>query len=81
MVQATHSAHFIEAGSLKAWAAGALRPVQSLLRRGYDALLQANQRQAERDIARYVSTHGRFTDSLERDISNILLGDGSNRRR
>jgi hypothetical protein len=61
--------------------ASTLRPIRRLLGRFHDALMEANQRKAERDIARFVSTRGRFTDSVERDISNIILGDGWNRPR
>jgi hypothetical protein len=46
---------------------------RSLWRWLYDAIALANQRQAERDIARFVSTRGKFTDSVERDISERAL--------
>jgi hypothetical protein len=80
MAQVAHPPHFIESRTLRSTAAAAARPIQRLFGRVCDALLLANQRQAERDIARFVSTRGRFTDSLEREISNIILGDGWNRR-
>lgn len=80
MTQVAHPVHFIEAGTLRSVAAAAVKPVQRLFSRFYDAAMEANQRKAERDIARFVSTRGRFTDSLERDISDLMLGDGWKRR-
>ena len=81
MAQALHHSHFVEAGALRSIAAAVAQPFQRLFGGLYDALLEANQRKAQRDIERLVSTRGKFTDSVERDISNILLGDGWNQRR
>ncbi len=57
-------------------------PRKGLLARLYDAIMDGRQRRAQRDIDRYVATHGRrMTDSLEREINARLLGDGWNVRR
>ena len=44
-------------------------------RRLYNAIMLAHQRDAERDIARYVARHGKFTDSLEREIGERFFGN------
>lgn len=55
---------------------------RGLLRRIYDALMQANQRQAQRDIERFVSRRGRrLTDSVEREINARIFDNGWNRYR
>ena len=44
------------------------------LRRIYDAMLASRQRQVERAIAAYLeSTGGRFTDSIERRVTERLV--------
>ena len=51
-------------------------------RRLFDAIMDGRQRRAQREIDRYVATHGRrMTDTLEREINARLLGDGWNVRR
>ena len=40
----------------------------------YDALVQAQQRRAEREIARYLADRGPLTDELEREIMRRLSG-------
>ncbi|HEY5378218.1 MAG TPA: hypothetical protein VIJ78_01615 [Pseudolabrys sp.] len=81
MAQVAHCTRIIEAGAFRQTVVAAVRPLRRVLGSIHDALLLANQRQAERDIARFVSTHGKFTDSVEREISNMMLGDGLNPRR
>lgn len=53
------------------------RPAQakrSVLRRLLDAIEQANMQRAEREIARYLNSHGRkFTDEAEREIERRFL--------
>jgi hypothetical protein len=53
------------------------RPVRnkrSVLRRLLDAIEQVNMQRAEREIARYLSSHGRkFTDESEREIERRFL--------
>jgi hypothetical protein len=54
-------------------------PVAPPARRGLfariaDAIAAANQRRAEREIARFLSTHGgRLTDEVEREIERRFL--------
>jgi hypothetical protein len=44
------------------------------LRRIYDAMFESRQKQAERAIAAYLeSTGGRFTDSIERRVTERLV--------
>lgn len=46
-----------------------------LLRRWLQALMAAQQRRADREIARYIATSG-FTDASEREIERRFLFDG-----
>jgi hypothetical protein len=47
---------------------------RGLLRRIYDRVLESRERQAEREIAAYLeSTGGRFTDSIERRLTDRLV--------
>jgi hypothetical protein len=81
MAQALPRSYFPDAVAIRQMALAAARPVQTLFSRLYDSMMLARQRQASRDIDRLVSARGRMTDSLERDISNILLGDNWSRHR
>jgi len=47
-------------------------PTRSVLRRWYDAFVAAQQRHAEREIARYLVGVGRLTDEVEREIERRL---------
>jgi hypothetical protein len=49
------------------------RSRRGLLRRIFDAFVTSQQRRADRDIARYVSESGRFTDDTEREIERRFL--------
>jgi hypothetical protein len=52
-------------------AASPARRRPSLLRRFYEGMVAARQREAERAIARFVERSGRsFTDSVEREIEH-----------
>jgi hypothetical protein len=54
-------------------AAGVVRR-PGLLRRIYDAMHSSRQRQAERVVAAYLeSTGGRFTDDIERRVTERLI--------
>ena len=45
-----------------------------LLRRIYDAMLESRQKEAERVVAKYLqSTGGRFTDEIERRLTERLI--------
>ena len=59
----------LSAPALRTSAAPAKR---SFLRALYDAMINAQSRRAEREIARYLGT-GRFTDSAERDAYRRYL--------
>lgn len=74
-----HPAHFREGHAPRRQLAVAAHAAKGLLLGFYDALLTANQRLAQRDIDRFVSTKGgRLTDNLERDISSFILKDSAN---
>ena len=60
--------------SLPADRAGRATRRRGLLRRIYDAVIVSRERQAEREIAAYLeSTGGRFTDSIERRLTDRLV--------
>jgi hypothetical protein len=49
-------------------------PRRGFWRRVYDAVLESHERRAEREIGAYLaSTGGRFTDAIERRVSDRLL--------
>ena len=55
-------------------AARASRSKRGFWRRIFQAMMEARQRQAEREIARYIErSGGKFTDSLERQIEHRFL--------
>jgi hypothetical protein len=48
-------------------------PRKPLWRRFFDALLESQQRRADREIARFIASHGGlFTDDMERQIMRRL---------
>jgi hypothetical protein len=49
------------------------RSKRSLLRRWFDSFTASQQRRAEREIARYLATCGRNTDSTECEIERRFL--------
>jgi len=49
------------------------RRKRNLLRRFFDALVAARQRQAEREIARFIESRGGFNDEVEREIERRFL--------
>ena len=56
----------------------AARPQRSLIGRLLDAVMVARQREAEREVARYLaSTGGKFTDEAEREIERRFLSSAS----
>lgn len=85
MAQALQRSHFVHASLLRhafyTSVVAGVRPVRAMFTWLYNAIMFARQQQADRDIDRLVKTRGRMTDSLEREISNIMLGDGWNQRR
>jgi hypothetical protein len=50
---------------------------KSILARAYDAIVAAQRRRAEREIARYLATRGPLTDEIEREIMRRLSGGSS----
>ncbi|HEU0157849.1 MAG TPA: hypothetical protein VFR00_00980 [Hyphomicrobiaceae bacterium] len=56
-------------------AAASASPHKPVWRRAYDAVMQSQQRRAEREIAAYLSRHGGLlTDDMEREIMLHLEG-------
>jgi hypothetical protein len=48
---------------------------KSFWRRLFDALMESQQRRAEREIARYLASHGGLlTDDMEREMMRRLTG-------
>jgi hypothetical protein len=61
------------------------RPLRALLARGarriVDAITEANERRAQRDIAMFLGqSGGKLTDALEREIARRLMAGGIWRR-
>jgi hypothetical protein len=51
---------------------------RGLLRRFFDAMMESRQRQADREIGRYIRDNGgRLTDSIEREIERRFLSTPS----
>jgi hypothetical protein len=55
------------------------RPKGTLFRRWLDAFMAAQQRRADREIARYIAASGGLTDSVEREIERRFLLGGPDR--
>ena len=55
------------------------RPKRGLFRRWLDAFMAAQQRRADREIARYIEASGGLTDSVEREIERRFLLSDSGR--
>lgn len=52
-------------------------PRRGFWSRVFDAISQAQQRRAEREIARYLASHGGLlTDDMERELMQRLTGQG-----
>lgn len=55
-------------------------PRKSLWRRVADAMIAAQQRRADREIARFIASHGGlFTDDVERELMRRVTGNGGSR--
>ncbi len=53
-----------------------------VLRRIFDAIIESRQKQADRDIARFLArSGGRLTDDIEREMTQRLLTGNWNARR
>jgi hypothetical protein len=54
------------------------RPQRGLLRRVAEAIMAARMRQADREVARFISASGgKFTDEVEREIERRFLSNQS----
>jgi hypothetical protein len=63
-------------GDIAAAGAAEAKPVRrSILARIYNAIIEAQTRRAEREIARYLSSQGALTDEVEREIMRRISGD------
>ena len=56
-------------------AAATPAPRRGFWRRLYDAIMEAHQRDVEREIGRYFARHGKMTDSMEREIADRFFGN------
>ncbi len=62
-------------GDIAAAEVAAGKPARKpILARFYDAIVRSQNRRAEREIARYLSSRGPLTDELEREIMRRLSG-------
>jgi hypothetical protein len=49
---------------------------RSFWRAVFDAVFDANERNAQREVERFVARRGKLTDSMERDIAERLIRPG-----
>lgn len=64
----------IEAAFSATYAPAKAAPKRGIVARMLDGLMAARMRQAERDVARYITeTGGKFTDESEREIERRFL--------
>jgi hypothetical protein len=69
MSSLTHTGHDV------AFEAAEAKPARlPLLTRLYNAIVESQQRRAEREIARFLATRGPMTDEVEREIMRRLSG-------
>jgi hypothetical protein len=84
MAYAAHHRDFVPHFRDQASATGsnAVARKAGLLRRIFDAIVEQRQKQADRDIARFLArSGGRLTDDMEREMTQRLLtGDWSARQ-
>ncbi len=68
----------VEAAFSATYAPAKAAPKRGLFARVLDGLMAARMRQAERDVARYITeTGGKFTDESEREIERRFLSPNS----
>ena len=65
---------FDTAGALPAARSTTDTAKPGLLRRIYDAIVEARMREAEREVIRFLATHQKFDDQLEREAMRRLTG-------
>jgi hypothetical protein len=79
MANSTYFSHY-GANAISTVGRPLLNAVRGLPQHLLDALMEAQVRQTEREIARYIeSTGGKLTDSVEREIEERLHPRASNR--
>ena len=53
-------------------------PRKAIWRRLFDSIIESQQRRAEREVARYLASHGGLlTDDMEREIMRRMAGHGT----
>ncbi len=73
MTYAARPNQYIDCQECRPAARRSAAPRRGFWRRLYDAVFQSRERQAERAIAAYLaSTGGRFTDAIERELTERL---------
>ena len=83
MSYAAHHRDFVPYFRDKATATGsnAVANKAGVLRRIFDAIVEQRQKQADRDIARFLArSGGRLTDDMEREMTQRLLTGNWNTR-
>ena len=75
MTYAAHHRDFVPYfGDKASTRSNAVANKAGVLRRVFDAIFESRQKQADRDIARYLArSGGRFTDDIERKMTQRLL--------
>jgi hypothetical protein len=82
MTYAAHHGDFVPyVGAKASTRSNAVANKAGILRRIFDAIFESRQKQADRDIARFLArSGGRFTDDIEREITQRLLMGNWNAR-
>jgi hypothetical protein len=77
MTYAAHHRDFVPYfGDKASTRSNAVANKAGVLRRIFDAIFESPQKQAERDIARFLArSGGRLTDDMEREMTQRLLTD------
>ena len=75
MTYAAHHRDFVPYFPYQTFTGGnAVTNKAGILRRIFDAIFESRQKQADRDIARFLArSGGRLTDDIEREITQRLL--------
>jgi site-specific recombinase XerC len=77
----TYAAHHGEFSRYAGCGGAPVAPQAGVLRRILDAFVESRQRQADKDMARFiVRSGGRLTDDIERRMMNRLTSSGWNAR-
>jgi hypothetical protein len=82
MIYAAHHRNFVPYFPYQTFTGGnAVTNKAGVLRRIFDAIFESRQKQADRDIARFLArSGGRLTDDIEREITQRLLTGNWNPR-